>query len=95
MPGDIATGFTYERQKITDGDDVYRGSVSRSVGTMEKDERGGMDVTKAGTFVAKVAVDRRNKPLYTIGVQYRLVIFLTKILPAALLNRLIRIIYAK
>ena len=95
MPGDISTGFTDARKKITEGDDVYRGSVSRSVGTMEKDERGGMDVTKAGAFVAKAAIDRRHKPLYTIGAQYKLAVLLTKILPAAWLNRLIRIIYAK
>lgn len=95
MPGDISTGFTDARQKISSGDDVYGGSVSRSVGTMEKDERGGMDVAKAGAFVAKVALDRRKKPLYTIGVQYKLVILLTKLLPSALLNRLIRAIYAK
>lgn len=95
MPGDISTGFTDARQKITDGDDIYRGSVSRSVGTMERDERSGMSVTKAGSFVAKTAIDRRQKTLYTIGVQYKFVIFLTKILPSGLLNRLIRIIYAK
>lgn len=95
MPGDISTGFTDARKKITEGDDVYRGSVSCSVGTMEKDERGGMDVTKAGAFVAKAAIDRRYKPLYTIGAQYKLAVLLTKILPAAWLNRLIRIIYAK
>ena len=95
MPGDISTGFTDARKKITEGDDVYRGSVSRSVGTMEKDERGGMDVTKAGAFVAKAAIDRRHKPLYTIGAQYKLAVLLTKILPAAWLNRLIRVIYAK
>ena len=95
MPGDISTGFTDARKKITEGDDVYLGSVSRSVGTMEKDERGGMDVTKAGAFVAKAAIDRRHKPLYTIGAQYKLAVLLTKILPAAWLNRLIRIIYAK
>lgn len=95
LPGDISTGFTDARQKITDGDDIYRGSISRSVGTMERDERGGMSVTKVGSFVAKTAIDRRQKTLYTIGIQYKFVIFLTKILPSGLLNRLIRIIYAK
>lgn len=95
MPGDISTGFTDARQKITNGDDIYKGSVSRSVGTMERDEREGMSVTKVGRFVAKTAIDRRQKILYTIGIQYKFVIFLTKIMPSGLLNRLIRIIYAK
>ncbi|MCI7000397.1 MAG: SDR family oxidoreductase [Clostridiales bacterium] len=94
QPGDIKTGFTAARSKVTQGDDVYGGRISRSVERMERDEQNGMDPAKAGTFVAKVALKTGHKPLYTIGFSYKAAVLLTKILPARALNRLIGKIYA-
>ena len=94
QPGDIKTGFTAARRKVTQGDDVYGGRISRSVERMERDEQNGMDPAKAGTFVAKVALKTGRKPLYTIGLSYKAAVLLTKILPARALNRLIGKIYA-
>ncbi len=94
QPGDIKTGFTAARRKVTQGDDVYGGRISRSVERMERDEQNGMDPAKAGTFVAKVALKTGYKPLYTIGFSYKAAVLLTKILPARALNRLIGKIYA-
>lgn len=94
QPGDIKTGFTAARRKVTQGDDVYGGRISRSVERMERDEQNGMDPAKAGTFVAKVALKTGHKPLYTIGFSYKAAVLLTKILSARALNRLIGKIYA-
>lgn len=94
QPGDIKTGFTAARCKVTQGDDVYGGRISRSVERMERDEQNGMDPAKAGAFVAKVALKTGHKPLYTIGFSYKAAVLLTKILPARALNRLIGKIYA-
>ena len=94
QPGDIKTGFTAARRKVTQGDDVYGGRISRSVERMERDEQNGMDPAKAGAFVAKVALKIGHKPLYTIGFSYKAAVLLTKILPARALNRLIGKIYA-
>ena len=94
QPGDIKTGFTAARRKVTQGDDVYGGRISRSVERMERDEQNGMDPAQAGTFVAKVALKTGNKTLYTIGFSYKAAVLLTKILPARALNRLIGKIYA-
>ena len=94
QPGDIKTGFTAARRKVTQGDDVYGGRISRSVERMERDEQNGMDPAKAGTSVAKVALKTGHKPLYTIGFSYKAAVLLTKILPARALNRLIGKIYA-
>ena len=94
MPGDIHTGFTAARRKVAEGDEVYGGRISRSVRRMEHDEQTGMDPAKAGSFVGRVALKTGHKPLYTIGFAYQAAVFLTKILPARVLNWLIGKIYA-
>lgn len=95
MPGDIKTGFTAARKKEAKGDDIYQGRISRSIKVMEKDEQNGMDPMVAGRFIAKVAMSKSKKPLRTIGLSYRLVIVLTKILPARIQNWIVKLIYAK
>ena len=66
QPGDIHTGFTAARVKTMEGDDAYGGRIGRSVQRMEHDEQTGMDPAKAGAFIARVAMKRRPKPIYTI-----------------------------
>ena len=96
MPGDIKTGFTAARHKITDGDEIYQGRIGRSVQRMEHDEQTGMDPAKVGAYIAKVALrERSHHPLYAIRADYKFFVFLSKILPAQALNRLIYAIYAK
>ena len=96
MPGDIHTGFTAARRKGSEGDDIYGGRISRSVARMEHDEQTGMDPAKAGAYIAKVALrERAHHPLYAIRADYKFFVFLSKILPAQALNRLIYAIYAK
>ena len=95
MPGDIRTGFTAARQKSIEGDDIYQGRITRSVSGMEKDEQTGMDPAIAGHFIAGVAMSSSRRPLRTIGFSYQCAVFLAKILPASLLNRLIGMLYAK
>lgn len=95
MPGDIKSGFTDAREKIPDGDEIYGGRISRSVGTMEKDERNGMSAEKAGEFIANVILKKKNKLLYTVGFGYKCAVLLTKLLPSALLNKIIGMLYAK
>lgn len=95
MPGDIKTGFTAAREKCALGDDVYQGRISRSVATMERDEQNGMDPAAAGRFIARVALKKSGKPLYTIGLQYQLFVLLSRLLPCRLINWLVGLIYAK
>ena len=95
QPGDIHTGFTAARVKTMEGDDVYGGRIGRSVQRMEHDEQNGMDPAKAGAFIARVAMKRRPKPIYTIRLDYQFFVFLTRILPGRTLNWLIGLLYAK
>lgn len=95
QPGDIKTGFTAAREKVIEGDDVYEGRIGRSVSRMEHDEQTGMDPAVAGRFIARVARKSKVKPIYTIGLSYKLFVFLVRILPGRFLNWLIGLLYAK
>lgn len=97
MPGDIATGFTDARQKDGTGDeaDAYAGRIARSVAVMEKDERGGMSPEMAGRALARLALRRRSRPLVALGVSYKAVALLEKLLPTRFVNWLVYLIYAR
>lgn len=94
-PGDICTGFTDARQKSFDGDDAYGGRISKSVSTMEKDELKGMKPEKAGEYIAKIALQSKVKPVYTIGLSYKTLSVLCKIFPCSFRNRIVGMLYAK
>ena len=95
QPGDISTGFTDARAKSYDGDDVYEGRISRSVAGMEKDERKGMSSDVAGNYIARIALKSTVKPIYAIGISYKVVSTLCKVFPCGIRNRIIGSLYAK
>ena len=95
MPGDIATGFTAAREKSPAGDDVYGGRIARSVTGMEKDEKNGGTPDAAGRFLARRALQRRVRPLYTIGLKYQVFNFIAALMPKRLLGWCIYQMYAK
>ena len=95
MPGDIQTGFTDARRKSRAGDDAYAGRISRSVAKMEADERNGMRPDAAGRAIARIALKKRVKPLYTLGFAYKACCALIKLLPAGVAQRVIGWLYAK
>ena len=94
MPGDIRTGFTRAREKSCAGDDVYQGRIARSVSKMEKDEENGMAPEVAGQFLARVALKRRVKPFYAIGLSYKFFVLLSRVLPIRLISWLLGLLYA-
>ena len=94
MPGDIATGFTAARRKVSEGDDIYGGRISRSVARMEHDEQTGMTAEFAGQFVARCSTQKRAKLICTMGHKYALFVFLMRILPIGLTTRIVGRIYA-
>ena len=95
QPGDIRTGFTAAREKSALGDDLYGGRISRSVSKMEHDEQNGMDPAKAGAYLARQALKKSVPPVSTIGLSYKAVCALARILPASLFNRIVGTLYAK
>ena len=95
QPGDIATGFTDARRKSAAGDDIYNGRISRSVAGMEKDEQNGMRPETAGKYIAKIAIRKNVKPIYTLGMGYKCLSVLCKILPCRLRNWIVGLLYAR
>lgn len=93
QPGDIRTGFTDARKKSPAGDDVYGGRISRSVAGMERDEQKGMSPETAGRYIAKLALKRNVKPVYTVGFGYKCLSLLCKLLPCGLRNRIVGLLY--
>ncbi len=94
LPGDIATGFTSARAKNTEGDEAYGHRISRGVAVMEHDETHGIPAEAAGAFVGRLALGRKVPVLCTLGGKYRLFLFLTRLLPTGLLNRIVGMLYA-
>lgn len=95
QPGDIRTGFTDARKKSAAGDEVYGGRISRSVAGMEKDERKGMSPEFAGRYIAKLALKRSVKPIYTVGFGYKCLSLLCKLLPCRFRNWIVGVLYAR
>lgn len=95
MPGDIASGFTDARVKLSGGDDAYSDRIERSVHQMEKDEREGMKTDAAGEFIAKVALKKRSRPLIAMGFSYKAAAVAVKLLPRRLSNFIVGRIYAR
>lgn len=91
--GDTKTEFTGARAKSFDGDDIYGGAISKSVAVMEHDERTGSDPKDIAKKIVKIAEKKHVKNKYVIGAKYKLLVFLDKILPSGLVNRLIGAIY--
>ncbi len=94
QPGDIKTGFTAARKKSVAGDDEYGGRIGRSVGKMEKDEENGMDAVVAGKMIARIALGKKCRPLYTLGFSYKVLCFIGKLLPLSLTNKIVGKMYA-
>lgn len=95
MPGDIHTGFTQARQKSESGDAIYAGRISRSVAHMEKDERNGMPPEAVADFILRLSRKRHLKPMYSVGIVYKAICILVKLLPAGVVNRIVYALYCK
>ena len=94
MPGDSRTNFTDARKKDFEKDDPdYGGRISHSIEIMEKDERGGMPPEKTAKTIYKAACSASPKPLYTVGLMYKLVLILDRILPKRMVQYVINSIY--
>ena len=94
LPGDTRTGFTDARKKSFEKDDpVYGDRIWRSVSVMEKDERGGMSPDKVANTIAKTLKKKNPPALKTVGFQYKLFVFLNRLLPKKLVIWIIGKLY--
>ncbi len=93
MPGDVHTGFTAAREKSAAGEELYGAAMEKAVGSMEKDELSGMTPDYIAALIYRVANKKRPKVLYTAGGKYKFFVFLSKVVPANLINKLVGAVY--
>lgn len=89
MFGDLCTGFTSARSRITAGDKEYNGRISRSVSKTEKDEQSGRTPDDAAGYVLHILKKKRLPLLCTMGLGYKGAVLLDRILPSRSKNKLL------
>ncbi len=94
LPGDTKTEFTKNRIIENDeNDEKYRKTVEKSIKKMEKEEQTGKSPDTVAKVVVKV-LKKKNPPIRkTVGLTYKLIVFLSRILPTKLVNFIVKKIY--
>ena len=81
--GDTKSNFTSSRKKsVNDEGSVYQEVVKKSVAKMERDEQNGKDPITVAKAMYKLSLKKHLPPTKTVGVEYKLIVILEKILPA-------------
>lgn len=81
LPGDTSTGFTAGRCKIEDPQSPYCEMERRAVAVMERDEMNGSGPEGVARAVLKIVESRHPRPRTIVGLKYRFLGFLVRILP--------------
>lgn len=94
MPGDTKTGFTANRIKneVLE-DENYKERVSKSIKRMEKDEQNGKPPESVAKVVYKVLKKKNPPSRVTVGIGYKSIVFLQKVLPRRLMLWVVKKIY--
>ena len=92
LPGDTKTGFTASREKSVDNG-RYGDRIEKSVSKMEKDESSGVPACKVAKKILKVSKKKNPNTYYVVGLSYRLLVYLSRILPKRFVNWIIFKIY--
>ena len=94
LPGDTKTGFTASREKSTVLENTeYQQRIKRSIEKMEKDEQNGKDPISVSKVVYKVIKKKKAPSRITIGDGYKLIVFLSKILPRKFMLFIVKKMY--
>ena len=92
LPGDTKTGFTDNRVK-SETETGYAQRVQRSVARMERDERAGKSPVSVSEVVWKLIKSKHPAKTKTVGLSYKLIVFLQKILPQRLMLWVVKKMY--
>jgi len=94
-PGDTRTDFTKSRivAKKASEDSPYYQRFKKSLARMEKDEQNGASPLEVANIIYKM-ITKKNPPVrVAVGFQYKLVLFLKRLLPARIQEKVIGILY--
>lgn len=93
MPGDIKTGFTVARNKLSAGEENYT-ALKKSVASMERDEQNGMSPICIAKKMYSLSTNGNPKPLSSVGIKYQACCLLIKLLPIRIANWIVGKMYA-
>lgn len=95
LPGDTKSNFVSNRKKTDVVDEVYGERIIRSIARMEKDEKNGKDPITVARVIHKV-LKKKNPPIkVTVGFEYKLFVFLKRLLPQRLVNYILFKMYGE
>ena len=89
LPGDTKTGFTSNRKTIIKDDSLYKNDVNKSIKKMEKDEQNGVHPIKVAKIIYKMTNKKRMPVSKIVGLDYKILVFLSKILPKKLVEYIV------
>jgi NAD(P)-dependent dehydrogenase (short-subunit alcohol dehydrogenase family) len=96
LPGDVKTGFTGARRNIAAPcPEAYRRAMEGAVAVMERDEQRGMAAETAARAIAGTARKKRPPARRVVGGPYRLFVFLNRLLPYFIVEKLLAATYLK
>jgi len=93
LPGDTKTGFTSNRKTIILEDSPYKEQVKRSILKMEKDEQNGVSPNKVVKVIYKVIKKNKMPIQVVVGFDYKVLVFLSRVLPRKLVEYIITKMY--
>jgi len=93
MPGDTNTGFTGARKYEIDESSPYFDDCTRAVGKMERDELNGKPPESVARVILKLCSRKKPPARVTVGLDYKLLMFLKRLLPNRFVLFLLRKVY--
>lgn len=93
MPGDTKTDFTSNRKTVLVKDSPYYYKVKQSINKMEKDEQNGVPPSKVVNVVLKALRKKRMPSQITVGLDYKVLVMLSRILPRRVVEFLVTKLY--
>jgi NAD(P)-dependent dehydrogenase (short-subunit alcohol dehydrogenase family) len=92
LPGDVQTSFTDNRVKEKAGEAVYR-RAKKSVESMERDERTGMQPESVAKTIYKLANQKNPLPKVTVGGKYKVFVFLSRLFTVKVQTEIVNKMY--
>lgn len=95
-PGDTRTGFTSSRiiAEAAGKDSPYDSRFRRSLSRMEHDEQNGASPDDVARVICRMILKKKPPIRKTVGFGYKAILFLKRLLPSALVEKLVGKLYA-
>ena len=95
MPGDTNTGFTAARKYVIEKSSPYYNDCLKSVEKMERDEVSGKAPETCANVILKICKSKKPPARKTVGLDYKILILLKRLLPYCVIESALRKTYIK